>query len=202
VPVDDPSRYGVVVTDDGGRVEAFVEKPPPGEAPSNWINAGTYVCEPSVLDRIPDDRPVSVERETFPAMVGDGGLYGFQSDTYWVDAGTPATYLSVQLDLIRGVRGEPVDGVNAAARVDDGALIDDAVVGRGARVAGGASVRESVVMDASEVAEGAVVERSIVGRDARIGARAHLSDLTVVGAAAKVEPGAVLAGARVPEPAP
>ena len=68
-PVDDPSRYGVVPTDDGGQVEAFIEKPPPAEAPTNWINAGTYVLEPSVLDRIPGGRKVSIERETFPAMV-------------------------------------------------------------------------------------------------------------------------------------
>ena len=78
-PVDDPSRYGVVPIDDDGRVEAFVEKPPPGEAPTNWINAGTYVLEPSVLDRIPAGRKVSIERETFPAMVADGSLYALQS---------------------------------------------------------------------------------------------------------------------------
>ncbi len=71
-PVDDPSRYGVVPIDDDGRVEAFVEKPPPGTAPTNWINAGTYVLEPSVLDRIPAGRRVSIERATFPEMVADG----------------------------------------------------------------------------------------------------------------------------------
>ena len=67
--------FGVVPTDDDGRVLAFVEKPPPGEAPTNLINAGTYVLEPSVLDRIPGGRRVSIERETFPALVADGPLY-------------------------------------------------------------------------------------------------------------------------------
>ena len=71
-PVDDPSSFGVVPTDDQGRVEAFIEKPPRDEAPTNLINAGTYVLEPSVLGRIPDDRPVSIERETFPAIVEAG----------------------------------------------------------------------------------------------------------------------------------
>ena len=71
-PVDDPSSFGVVVTDDGGRVEAFIEKPPRDEVPTNLINAGTYVMEPSVLARIPSDRRASVERETFPALVEEG----------------------------------------------------------------------------------------------------------------------------------
>ena len=197
VPVEDPSRYGVVVTDERGLVDRFVEKPPPGEAPSKWINAGTYVVEPSVLERIPHDRPVSVERETFPALAAGGSLYGFQSDVYWVDAGTPETYLAVQLDLLRGVRGAPVPGVSEAAVVADGALLEDAVVRAGACVADGASVRESVLMEASRVDRGAVVVRSIVGRAARVGAEARVSELSVLGAGAEVEAGAVLSGARV-----
>ena len=76
--VDDPSRYGVVLTDGRGRVSAFVEKPPRGEAASDLINAGTYVLEPSVIDRIPPGRRVSVERETFPTMAADGSLYALR----------------------------------------------------------------------------------------------------------------------------
>ncbi len=63
--VDDPSRYGVVPTDADGRVTAFVEKPPADEAPTRFINAGAYVLEPTVLDRIEGGRKVSIERETF-----------------------------------------------------------------------------------------------------------------------------------------
>ena len=87
-PVDDPSAFGVVPTDEQGRVQAFIEKPPRDEAPTNLINAGTYVLEPSVLDRIPKDRRVSVERETFPALVEAGTLYALGSDAYWLDTGT------------------------------------------------------------------------------------------------------------------
>src|SRR5690349_21331540 len=84
--VDDPSRYGVVPTDSEGRVVAFVEKPPPGEAPTDLINAGTYVMEPSVIDRIPGGRRVSIERETFPAMVADGRLFARDDGgVYWLD---------------------------------------------------------------------------------------------------------------------
>ena len=73
-PVAHPARYGMVPTDDNGRVLRFLEKPPVGKASTNLVNAGTYVLEPSVLDRIPPGRPVSLEREIFPAMAADGTL--------------------------------------------------------------------------------------------------------------------------------
>ena len=92
-PVEDPSAFGVVPTDPQGRVEAFIEKPPRDEAPTNYINAGTYVFETSVLDRIPADRRVSIERETFPALVESGTLYALGSEAYWLDTGTPDAYL-------------------------------------------------------------------------------------------------------------
>ena len=126
-PVDDPSRYGVVPTDDAGRVLGFVEKPPRHQAPTNWINAGSYVLEPSVLERIESGRKVSIERETFPAMAADGGLWAVHSDAYWVDAGTPSTYLQVQLDLLDGVRGAAHDGVAPTASVASGARVDRSV---------------------------------------------------------------------------
>src|SRR5580658_1717825 len=78
--VEDPSRFGVVATDDDGRVLAFVEKPPPGQAPSNLINAGTYILEPEVLALIPADQRVSIERRTFPELVDGGRLYGVASE--------------------------------------------------------------------------------------------------------------------------
>ena len=129
--VEDPSAFGVVPTDDDGRVTAFIEKPPRDEAPTDLINAGTYVLEPSVLDRIAPDVPVNVERVTFPAMVADGSLYALDGDTYWLDAGTPATYLAANLDLITGRRGAPKPGVHPDAEVDG--AVAGAVVGRGAQ---------------------------------------------------------------------
>ena len=122
--VEDPSAFGVVPTDADGRVEAFVEKPPIEEAPTDLINAGIYVLEPSVIDRIAEGRKVSVERETFPAMVADGTLFALQDACYWVDAGTPATYLDVQLDLIDGTRGAAEPGVHATAEVHPSAVVE------------------------------------------------------------------------------
>jgi mannose-1-phosphate guanylyltransferase len=176
-PVDDPSHYGVVPTDAGGRVTAFIEKPPPGEAPTNLINAGFYVLEPSVLDRIPDGRAMNVERVTFPAMVADGTLFARADDSYWIDVGTPARYIEACLHFAGDV----------------------SAVTDGARIAPTATVEASVVLPGAVVEEGAVVRRSVVGRHAVVGRRARLEDLTVVGDGAVVEPGRVLRGARVPD---
>lgn len=194
--VDDPSRYGVVVTDVAGQVEAFVEKPPRDEAPSHQINAGTYVLEPSVLDRIPDHRPASVERETFPALVADKALYALDGDAYWLDAGTPATYLQANLDLL----GEDIGSVHETAKVGD-ARVARSVIGADAEIADGARVTESVILPGARVESGALVHRSIVGLSATVGAGAELDDLTIVGDGVIVEGNARLSGAKVPEAA-
>jgi mannose-1-phosphate guanylyltransferase len=198
--VDDPSRYGVVPTDDDGRVRAFVEKPPEGEAPSDRINAGTYVLEPSVFARIPSGRRVSIERETFPAMVEDRTLFAMDDGgVYWLDGGTPETYLAAQLDLAAGRRGERPPAVAASASVEDGATVEDAVVQRDAVVRAGATVRGSVLLPGCSIGAGAMVLDSIVGPGAVIGRGAVIGELTVIGDGAVVADGAVLAGARVPD---
>jgi mannose-1-phosphate guanylyltransferase len=201
-PVDDPSRYGVVPIDDNGRVEAFVEKPPPGTAPTNWINAGTYVLEPSVLDRIPAGRRESIERSTFPEMVADQSLYALHCDEYWVDAGTPATYLQAQLDLVDGHRGVAEQAVHPTAIVEEGAEVEHSVVMAGAEVRAGAVVRHSVLLPDVLVASGAVVEGSIIGARSRVGASARLTGLTVVGNDVDLAEGLTLDGARVPDEDP
>ncbi len=229
--VPDPSAFGLVPTGPDGRVLAFLEKPAPGQVvavAAGTINAGTYVLEPSVLDRIPAGRFSLIEREVFPRMAEDGTLYAVVSDAYWTDTGTPALYLQAQLDLIDGLRplppapgavaadgpegrplwviGDPViDGavvgpalVGPAAYVSAGAHVEHSVVGSGARVAEGAEVRDSVLLPGAAVHSGAVVIGSIVGEGAVVGEGARLSGMTVVGGGTCVEPGARLEGARVP----
>lgn len=185
-PVEDPSRYGVVVTDEEGRVAEFIEKPAASEAPSNLINAGTYILEPQVLERIQGGQRVSVERETFPALVADGGLYALGSDARWLDAGTPATFLAA--NLVYAPLGPACPGVSGS------------VVGDDVTVEPGAQVARSVLMDGVVVGAGAVVSDSIIGPGARIGAGARLTDGTVLGDGYVVEAGAQLSEARRPQP--
>ena len=200
IRVEDPSAFGVVPTDAQGRVESFIEKPSRETAPTNLINAGTYVLEASVLARIPADRPVSIERETFPAMAADGTLYGYATDDYWLDTGRPDQYLQANLDLLDGARlGPPIDPLGIGAVVEPGAQVARSVVGAGCRVERGATVTSSVLMPCASVAAGAVVADSIVGRGVVVGAGARLIDV-VIGDNERVTGGTVLDGVRVPEP--
>ena len=193
--VEDPSRYGVVVTDVAGQVEAFVEKPDKDDAPSLRINAGTYVFEPSVLGRIPVGRRVSVERETFPAMVEASSLYALDGDAYWIDAGTPETYLQANLDLLAA----DATAVHDDATVSDSAHIERSVVGAGATIGDEVTLTEALVLAGATVEAGARIHRSIVGPGAVIRAGAELLDLTVIGDDIDIEPDARLTSERIPQ---
>jgi len=194
-PVDDPWRYGVVAMDGDGRVTAFVEKPAPGQAPSNLINAGTYVLQPEVLDRIPAGRRVSIEREVFPALVADQALYALASQAAWVDAGTVATYLGVNL-MVAEREG---NGVHHLADVDPGATVNRSVVAVGATVAENALIEDAMVMAGARVGKAATVRDSILGAGAVVGDGATVEGHSVVGDGAAVAPGEVVSGERIPK---
>ena len=196
--VDDPSRYGVVPTDGEGRVTQFVEKPPRGEAPTDLINAGTYVFEPAVVDRIPGGRRVSVERETFPALVADRSLFALDDGCYWIDTGTPCEYVQAQIDLVDGVRGAPVEGIHRSADVSADASVKRAVVGARAVIAAGARVEAAVLLAGAGVEADAVVDGSVIGERAVVGAGAHVTGGSVVGDGHVVGRGERLDGVRVP----
>jgi len=197
-PVHDPSRYGVVPIDEYGRVIAFVEKPDPGTAPTNWINAGTYVLEPSVVDRIAGGRKVSIERETFPAMVADGRLYAMHSNSYWIDAGTPETYRRSQLDLIDGTRGTE-SAVDRSAQIDSSARVEHSVVGADVVIGNGAVVNNSVLLRDVTIGPGVRVEDSIVASGSWIGPDSVVVNGSVVGADVQLPAHSSLDAARVPE---
>lgn len=198
-PVQDPSAFGVVDRDENGLVSRFIEKPPPGGAPSNLINAGTYVFERSVIDRIPDGRKVSVEREIFPAVVADRGLWALPTQDYWIDAGQPDLYLQANLDVISRRRAAPnwADGVAPDAVLGDDVMLTDSVVARGAVVGDGASVARSVLLDGAFVGAGATVSNSVVM--GRIGAGALVTNC-VLGADAVIEDGESRCDERIPAP--
>ena len=197
-PVDDPSAYGVVAMAADGRVERFVEKPAPGTAPSNLINAGTYVLEASVLDRIESGRKVSIERETFPAIVADGRLFAMATDDYWIDTGRPEPYLRANLDMIDGVRR-----TLRAVPVEDGAVVDTSSTVRHSLVSGPATigansiVEDSVVLGSAMIGDNVRVRRSIVM--GRIESGAHVID-SVIGLHGVVGSGVELSDAFVPDP--
>ncbi|MFZ9628435.1 MAG: sugar phosphate nucleotidyltransferase [Ilumatobacteraceae bacterium] len=198
IAVPDPSAFGVVALDGEGRVERFVEKPAPGTEPSNLVNAGTYVLEPSVLGRIPVAEKTSIERVTFPAVVADGRLFAMATDDYWIDTGRPDTYLTATLDVARGTRRhDSCTAVHPGAAVGAGAAVSDSVVGAGAVIGDGAQVRSSVVLAGARIGAGAVVTDSVVM--GRVGDGAHVSE-SVIGAEGDVGDGEHVQGVKRPDP--
>lgn len=218
-PVDDPTRYGLVRLEPDGRVQAFLEKPRPEEIDTNLINAGVYVLEPEVLELIPPGRAVSIEREVFPRLVEEGSCYGLALPGYWLDVGTPESYLRAHRDVLeRNVETElgellgrdytyvePEAEVDAAARlvppvyvggaVASGARIGSvAVIGRGASVGPEAVVDNSVVGTGARIGRGATVLDSIVGDGAEVGDDCVVRGMSIVGPGARVGAGNTLDG--------
>ncbi|MEV8063337.1 NDP-sugar synthase [Streptomyces antimycoticus] len=195
--VPDPRAYGLVPTDEQGRVTAFLEKPQtPEEIVTDQINAGAYVFNRSVIDTIPADRPVSVERETFPGLLAAGAhLQGMVDSTYWLDLGTPQAFVRGSADLVLGRAPSPaVPGrcgdrlvLDSASVAGDAKLTGGTVIGPQARVGAGARIDGSTVLEGAVVEEGAQVCDSLVGAGARIGARTVLQG-AVVGDGALVGP--------------
>jgi mannose-1-phosphate guanylyltransferase len=204
VPVVDPTAYGLVHLREDASVKDFVEKPSPDQIDTNLISAGAYVLERSVLDLIPPDKNVSIERGVWPLLVGDG-LYGYASDSYWLDIGTPERYLQGTFDIIEGNVKTAVQerlgtgylAIDESAEVV-GRVIPPAVVERGCRIAEGAHVGSLVVLGQDVlVGTGATVERAVVLNGAEIGAGCVLRDCIVaagcrVGAGTRITGGAVL----------
>ena len=205
VRVGDPRAFGCVPTDEKGRVVDFLEKTQ--DPPTDQINAGCYVFKRAILDRIPRDRQVSVEREVFPALLSDPGVTvcGYVDATYWRDMGTPEDFVRGSADLVRGIAPSPaLQGHRGEQWVHDGAavspgavLIGGTAVGRGAEIGPGVRLDGAVIFDGVKVEAGSVIERSILGFGVRVGPRALIRD-GVIGDGADI--GArceLLRGARV-----
>ena len=203
VPVEDPSAYGLVVLEEDRSVEAFVEKPSSDRIESNLISAGAYVLERSVLELIEPDRNVSIEREVWPRLVGDG-LYGYVAEGYWLDIGTPGRYLQGTFDILEGnVQTAVLERLGSDwLAVEDrsqvhGRVIPPGVIERGVRVGQGAHVGSLVVLaEDVSVGAGSSVERSVVLEGTNIGEGCELRDC-IIGAGCQVGPGTRITGGAV-----
>ncbi len=208
VPVPDPTAYGLVILREDRSVRDFVEKPSSDSVASNLISAGAYVLQREILELVTAERNVSIEREVWPLLIDDG-LYGFPSDSYWLDIGTPARYLQGTFDIIEGNVETAVRerlGSDWLAIDEDaqalGRVIPPAVLERGVRVAQGAHVGSLVVLaEDVSVGSGSTVERAVVLQGTQIGQGCELRDCILaagcrVGAHTKITGGAVL-GERV-----
>jgi NDP-sugar pyrophosphorylase family protein len=201
--VMNPVGYGLVEAYSDGRVSRFTEKPPEDEVTGDTINAGIYVLERSVLDRIPAEGPQSFERDLFPAMVQEGArVYAYLTHGYWQDIGSPQKYLEATFGIISGrtkLPGYPekscppnnweksevsIDSfsiLDGKCVVKAGVVIENSVLGEGCRIEEGALIRDSVLWSGTRVLPNARIQRAIVGRQCHIGEGARLRPGTVLG---------------------
>ncbi|MDP9341676.1 MAG: NDP-sugar synthase [Actinomycetota bacterium] len=196
--VSDARPYGLVPTRDG-RVMEFREKP--AELVPGDVNSGTYVLEPEALEGWEAQHMISVEREVFPRLISSGApVFGFLSDAYWMDLGTPEKYLQAHFDILEGkLRGIRVPATHRAdaAGVDLRAHLGRWVVlGAGVTVGPNAEIDDSVLHAGVSVEPGARVFRSILGPGVVIGARAVVTG-SVLAEGARVEDDAQVTDARV-----
>jgi len=166
IDVEDARAFGCVPTDSDGRVTAFLEKM--DNPVTNSINAGCYVFSPSVIDQIPLGKVVSVERETFPALVSSGRpVFGYTEESYWLDVGTPAALFKGSRDLVEGDFQAMADttiasdavitggtSIGARCSVGSGVQIDDCIIGDDVTIGDGAVLTHTFIAHGTDVAAG------------------------------------------------
>jgi mannose-1-phosphate guanylyltransferase len=222
IGVADPSAYGLVRLAEDRSVREFFEKPAGVQADEEMISAGAYVLERSVLDLIPPGRPVSIEREIWPALIGNG-LYGYAASGYWLDIGSPQRYMQASFDIIQGqmmtslaaglgtehlsidesatIKGRVVAPALIGERcvlepgVNAGGLV---VLGRGVSVGEDTRLERAVVLDGAQIGPRCVLRDCVVAERAQIGAHTEVSGGAVIGADAVIGAHNVIArGARI-----
>ena len=207
-PVDNPTAYGLVETDERGNIRRFLEKPSADEITCNTINAGIYVLEPDTFDRIPKDTPWSIERSFFPSLIDRSETFvGYVDRSYWIDIGTPDKYMQVHRDIMDCrylappfAKAPSSVWIAADARIEEGATIvgpcfvdDGAVVKSGARIGPytvigrqcyieeHAILEQAIVWANSRICQEAAVYRSIVGRQCHVGRNVAIEGGVVLG---------------------
>ncbi|CAN1770066.1 Mannose-1-phosphate guanylyltransferase 1 [Linum perenne] len=190
--VDEPSKYGVVVMEEAtGKVEKFVEKPK--IFVGNKINAGIYLLNPSVLDRI-ELRPTSIEKEVFPKIASEKKLYAMVLPGFWMDIGQPKDYITglrLYLESLRKksspklATGSHIIGnvlVDDSAEIGEGCLIGpDVAIGPGCVIEPGVRLSRCTVMRGVRIKKHACISSSIVGWHSTVGRWARIENMSILG---------------------
>lgn len=214
-PVEDPTAYGLVPLDNDSRILEFLEKPTLDQVVTDLINAGTYVLEPELLDRVPAGERYSFERQLFPGMLEDGlPMFGFPDDAYWLDIGAPSKYLQAHYDILgrklpfefSGREIKPSVWIGEGCEISPKASVfGPTVIGPGCRIAPHARVSSDCVLGPGcELGEGVHLEGAVLHGHCRIGGESSLSRCVLaegvaVGERVNVSDQAVLGGGVVVE---
>lgn len=203
-PIENPAAYGLVETDENGKVRRFLEKPKPeqlAELSTNNINAGIYVLEPEILDLIPEGEKSSFEYNIFPEILAQNkNFYAYlMKDAYWRDIGTPASYLAAHHDFLAGkiknlkfekqteseiathafVDKKSIIGENCIIKPN--AKITNSIIGEGVHIEERAEIENSVIWAHTRIDSGAKINGAIVGRGSYIGRNVTISEGAVLG---------------------
>jgi len=214
--VPDPLEFGIVIADEDGRIQRFLEKPTWGQVFSDTVNTGIYIMEPEVLAEVPPGESVDWSGDVFPTLLKRGApLFGYISDGYWEDVGNHESYLKAQGDVLAGRVNVEMDGfeVSPGVWVAEGAEVDPEAVLTGplcigdyAKVEAGAHLREYTVIGSNVVVkEGAFLHRAVVHNNVYVGQGATLRGCVVgkntdVMRLARIEESAVVGDECVIEP--
>ena len=179
--VDDPTRFGVVKINENNKILQFQEKPKLEDAYSNLINAGTYVLNPEILEIMPEG-PHSMERDVFTKIAPKGEMLGFEFEGYFVDAGTPLSWLESCKTCFESGRWS--SGINQENNwIADNCLINEADL-QGSYVSSNckvqqASIIESCILSGSSIGKGSILKNTLVGEKAKIGENCNLENVIV-----------------------
>ncbi len=214
--VPDPLEFGIVIADEDGRIQRFLEKPTWGQVFSDTVNTGIYVMEPEVLAEVPTGESVDWSADVFPALLKRGApLFGYISDGYWEDVGTHESYLKAQADVLAGRVQADIAGFEVSPRVwvAEGAEVDPEAVLTGplcigdyAKIEAGANLREYTVVGSNVVVkEGAFLHRAVVHNNVYVGQGVTLRGCVIgkntdVMRLARIEESAVVGDECVIEP--
>jgi mannose-1-phosphate guanylyltransferase len=205
-PVEDPTAYGVVEIDNDGKIGGFIEKPDPDMVTTNMINAGIYILEPEILDYILPGAFSMFEKDVFPPLLENGiPMYGYFSQDYWIDMGTPEKYLKLNCDLLNRYSGSNAMKIadNVAIHtsvclegpmmIGEGCVLEKDVSLRGPAVLGnncflreGAMVDMSVLWQGCEIDRGAKLHKCLLGNDCYVGKHSELLKGCVLGSKARI----------------
>jgi len=205
--VENPSAFGVIETDSNRRVRRFIEKPPADKATTNWINAGTYILEPEVLEDIPENSHYMFEHDLFPRLLEKNeAVYGFPFTGYWLDMGTPEKYLSLNCDILSSKTGTSVEygtkkdgiyygrdvSVHPSTRITGPVVIGDncrinrevsiegpVVIGENCRINEGARLKNTILWKNVCIGSNARLTQSVVGNDIEIGPNDRIENQVV-----------------------
>ena len=214
--VPDPLEFGIVIVDDDGKIQRFLEKPTWGQVFSDTVNTGIYVMEPEVLAHVPAGQIVDWSAEVFPKLLENGErLYGWIANGYWEDVGSLESYLKAQADVLTGKVNVEIDGfeVSPGVWIAEGAEVDPDAVLRGplcigdyAKIEAGAQLREFTVVGSNVIVkEGAFLHRATVHNNVYLGRGVNLRGCVVgrntdVMSQARIEEGAIIGDECVIEP--